>query len=741
MTLSNAEFAAAIAAEEARAGLPSGILTSVFLQETGGNRQYLDNPEKFHYPAGADGRRVAGHTGKSSSAFGPFGILADSTAVDPGYGVTPLRSKDLREQTRFAADYLAARIKREGSVDKGLAAYGEGPQYAQKVLSRMSSQTPSTQGSVSGSEARASAIAQDPSAWVNQRISELPESSAGSELGTTYNKDRIDLLIDDIYKEQTALGQASANAILAKGEQDAAQQEATNKLLRELGLDINVTGSALQQTTAAMQQTIADLNAGLASKRQIAQDPILNVLNLASGNRLTRVQDAQIAQSQASIQAYGQALQQMQDVARKQLLANPSTIAAAAAKEVKARADLEIQKAQVNAAKAGIDFTMKLETASQRAETAANNLRMQQERLALQEEGNRIRAAGGGPKQDKVLSAVQQAREDEVVARAKIDTEQAALLGMSADDYRIFRTTYPEVNEYQVTEAGKLTPQMASALAKFGKMPIEARKMYNLAERQWLNDQHESNYASALGKKYMVDPQLDALRKARAEGRSKEERASAASTYKGAIAERKRGVIINDGTPQAEEVNPYVANFYRLEEMAKMENFVKANPVVAEVTSGPLYAALKEKNAGNSPDKKFVSDKEVIQSAVELARTREFTLRQATEQVTKYYQAQIAVNNHTKQFGMIGMPEQENYKVPVTKAGQFDIDLTPPDKEGKATYGMKDLTSEAQVMELLVRANAVAASGFLPTLADYAISPARFLVEKGIGLINQEFTK
>lgn len=119
-----------------RNGFPVGTMASVMRQEIGGNSKYIQDPAAYHYPLGPDGRRVAKHTGKVSTAFGPFGIL-ESTAADPGYGVKPLQDKSLGEQVRFASEYLAARAKQAGSLEKGLAGYGEGQKYSQQVLSRL----------------------------------------------------------------------------------------------------------------------------------------------------------------------------------------------------------------------------------------------------------------------------------------------------------------------------------------------------------------------------------------------------------------------------------------------------------------------------------------------------------------------------------------------------------------------------------------------------------------------------
>jgi hypothetical protein len=122
-------MANSFAAAEKSAGLPPGLLSSIMKQETGGRKEFLDDPSKYHYDKDASGKR-------KSSAFGPFGIL-ESTAKDPGYGVKALQNKSIEEQTRFASEYAAARIKASGSVAGGLAGYGEGGKYASQVMGRL----------------------------------------------------------------------------------------------------------------------------------------------------------------------------------------------------------------------------------------------------------------------------------------------------------------------------------------------------------------------------------------------------------------------------------------------------------------------------------------------------------------------------------------------------------------------------------------------------------------------------
>lgn len=131
-----------LAAADKQRGFPPGTMQSLLMQETGGQAKYLNDPTQYHYAANADGKRIAGHTGKISTAHGPFGIL-ESTAKDPGYGVKPMGDKaSLAEHIRFAGDYLAARSKSAGGLSAGLAGYGEGEKYAAQVVGRRDAKVP-----------------------------------------------------------------------------------------------------------------------------------------------------------------------------------------------------------------------------------------------------------------------------------------------------------------------------------------------------------------------------------------------------------------------------------------------------------------------------------------------------------------------------------------------------------------------------------------------------------------------
>lgn len=137
-----------------RTGLPDGLMQSIIVQEISGKGEYFDNPAKYHYEPGTDGKR-------KSTAFGPYGIL-DSTAKNPGYGVAPLKDKNsLVEQTRFATEYLAARIKdsvaKGGTMEDGIAGYGQGVKYAEDVMKRLKGGTVAAEAVPTKTEQRVTA--------------------------------------------------------------------------------------------------------------------------------------------------------------------------------------------------------------------------------------------------------------------------------------------------------------------------------------------------------------------------------------------------------------------------------------------------------------------------------------------------------------------------------------------------------------------------------------------------------
>lgn len=214
-----------LTAREQAAGLPPGLLASIIQQETGGKADFLDDPSKYHYELNKDGKRIAGHTGKESTAFGPFGIL-ESTAKDPGYGVKPLQNKSIEEQARFASDYLAARIKAAGSVQGGLAGYGEGMKYADAVMERLG-------------QAASPAARQEAGVATNQ--AQLAVVDAANREGVPQNQRYIKAMeMGMTGKEDTSLRGTLARH---KDAFAGANQEQLEKLMREANQELGGGGN------------------------------------------------------------------------------------------------------------------------------------------------------------------------------------------------------------------------------------------------------------------------------------------------------------------------------------------------------------------------------------------------------------------------------------------------------------------------------------------------------------------
>lgn len=214
-----------LTAREQATGLPTGLLASIIQQETGGKADFLNDPTKYHYELNKDGKRIAGHTGKESTAFGPFGIL-ESTAKDPGYGVKPLQNKSIEEQARFASDYLAARIKAAGSVQGGLAGYGEGMKYADDVMGRLG-------------QASTPAARQEAGAAANQ--AQLAVVDAANREGVPQNQRYIKAMEMGVTgKEDTSLRGTLARH---KDAFAGANQEQLEKLMREANQELGGGGN------------------------------------------------------------------------------------------------------------------------------------------------------------------------------------------------------------------------------------------------------------------------------------------------------------------------------------------------------------------------------------------------------------------------------------------------------------------------------------------------------------------
>ena len=81
-----------LAAADKQRGFPPGTMQSLLMQETGGQDKYLNDPTQYHYAANADGKRIAGHTGKISTIkYLNWEITANQPAISSqmNYSIAP----------------------------------------------------------------------------------------------------------------------------------------------------------------------------------------------------------------------------------------------------------------------------------------------------------------------------------------------------------------------------------------------------------------------------------------------------------------------------------------------------------------------------------------------------------------------------------------------------------------------------------------------------------------------------
>lgn len=130
------EWFDAMAREEKRAGLPAGMLRSIYEIEG----RSLTAADQYHYPFYKDtGKRLTPQSGykQTSDARGLFGVMG-GTAKAPGYNVRPLQDWSLDEQARFAADYYSALLRDSGGNPyKALRRYGGNSAYPNQIMGRL----------------------------------------------------------------------------------------------------------------------------------------------------------------------------------------------------------------------------------------------------------------------------------------------------------------------------------------------------------------------------------------------------------------------------------------------------------------------------------------------------------------------------------------------------------------------------------------------------------------------------
>jgi hypothetical protein len=309
----------------------------------------------------------------------------------------------------------------------------------------------------------------------------------------------------------------------------------------------------------------------------------------------------------------------------------------------------------------------------------------------------------------KQLTFTQQIQQSQQKAEEEMFLDTAQAMGMNSEEYVRFLTKNKNLAAHMVGSDGKLPIPLVFAKANLGKYTPAQKKMFDSAYGQfagWARPNSSLTNGPA-GIDYAPEGMEEAVKSAKTPA----ERDALNAAMIEAVAFKKRDFILNRGTQQDQEVNPYAANFDRVGEFAKLPEFVRANPLVDRVSKSALYQELAAKNAKSPIDKRSVADQDVIEQAYTMIQSNKLSPQDAAKQVSDYFKAQVAMNNYAKQFKEIGLPEQETYRVPVVPEGRRIEFKVKSGKDGKVTpeYNMVDLTSEQKTLAVLLTRDSAAA--------------------------------
>ena len=525
-----------------------------------------------------------------------------------------------------------------------------------------------------------------------------------------------DSLVEQLTKSYTDLAKAKTGVDQVEANSKVELAKQTETLLSAMGLNMKDTGSTIQQTGVALQKAVDKLRADQANLQQSASNPFFNLFDAVSGGAASKFHNANINRSAQEVKVLTAAVQELQTTAEKQLKLQPNISAAAVENEVKAKAAVYQAEATINADKVGL-----------RQAIQKNQAEIQQARLELQQAGLNIRQqmadiAATRASATKGLTFSQQMKVDSEKAEEELVTDTAKAMGMTPGDYVKFLTKNKHLSGYMVNSDGSLPIPLVMAKANLGKYTPAQKKLFDSAFSQFTGwaVPTSPNANGTPGIDY-IPPGLDEAEKG---AKSQADKQAIREGTIIAIAQKKRDFILNRGTTQDQEANPYAANFDRVAEFAKLPEFVKANPLVDQVAKSKLYTDLQAKNAKNSFDKQAISDQEVLKHAAHLLDSRQLTPDEASKQVADYFKAQVEMNNYAKQFKEFGLPTQESYRVPIVE-GSRDLVVefrNKKSKDGRETpsYNMFDLTSEQKVKAALLMADKplFLASPILKFLAD-----------------------
>ncbi len=529
------------------------------------------------------------------------------------------------------------------------------------------------------------------------------------EVGTSLAVNDAENLIRQLTAGQQGIADAQTQVDTVKINQNVALARETDSILTMFGLNPKVTDSEIVASATALRSATSELVRTQEEVAALRRDPIFNVLDTFTKGATTTIQANRIAQAQEQVKSITGVLGQLQTAAINQVNLGKTSTYALAEEEIKAQAALNQAKADDKSVTLGIAQNF-------RAEKEAANQRLKQERL----EFDREKAAHMQAYRDSGLAAKVAAGKPltsaERIEKAKYDraeaiyTQTADALGISLEKYSAIigdpkiPGSRTDLANYVVGPKGELPTPLAKLKYNLGNYSEQEAKLFNqaLGRNGW------ASMGNAENGKYLSKEFRDLREKPGALNKlSKEEQTQMEASEVENIARMKQSLLVNDGTQESRDQNPYMANFAMLEVVSKMPAISQANPIVGSVVNSKLYKSIRDKNSTNSNDKRTVSDEEVITAAAELIAKKELSPAEAAKQTADYFRAAIATNNASEQFAKFGLPEQESYVVPVRNAGRktgFIAAQTKVDKAGKVVNDFVpfDLTSEAKVRALLL---------------------------------------
>jgi hypothetical protein len=705
-----AQYQLEIADAERLYDLPTGLLAGLIEQESNFNPQAVS-------PAGALG--LTQIVPKWHPTVDPVRLVQD-----PKYSIF--------QGARILSERLRAR---KGDIPIALADYNAGQGNVNKLLAsgKLPSETKAYVPGVLGKarqfgfnigEADIAIAAQrvagaTSSPWNDTRDSAL---RAGQPVGTFNQQSTseqetmlaavvpdkttsiVEELLGRVDKTELAVGKAQSDVDTVGINQQTELAKQARDILTMLGLNPEITNAEIGTTVSALKVAHSDLVNTQAALREDRQNPIFNVIDQLTRGKVTQIQTARIKQSTEAVTTLAQSLAQLQGAAAKQIQLDQTASNNLAEEEIKAKTNLNMARADRDAAKIGVREGLAAERRQMQDEvnSAKNATALEREQLRLAIDKIKLEQAKNPTAK---LSAAERLNAKQKEVFDQLYAETATAMGMTTDQYDavIARKGNEHLANYLVGENGELPLPLAKLKAAQGK--------YSQAETALFNKAHGmAGWASPNNPNNRLSEEYQALKATAAKGKRipSDQIAEAEANETAIIATRKKSLIVNDGTETTLAENPYGANFGRLEQIAATPALAATNKDIKAVVESRLYQKLKEKNDSNSLDKRAVADTEVVDTAAEMMRRKELSPQEAAKQVADYYRAQVKANNMAFKFDQFGLPRQDNYPVPVAndmpKHNWINPKVSPAkgDKPPVAEFKTVDLTNEAQAKMILL---------------------------------------